>query len=371
MRYILDRLHASDQKLIFLFLVLLFFGLLMVYSSSGIVAKDSFFYFKKQLLWAVIGILCYLFFLTFDYNKLRGMIGLLMGGTLVLLILLFFVGREVGGARRWLEIGMIRFQPSEIAKFSLIIFLADYLDRKKSRIRSFSNGLLPPLTVIAIYCILIALEPDIGIPAIIVSVSFVLLFVSGAKLMHLMGILLCSVPVFIWSVLSVPYRRERFFAFLDPWDSKNESAYQLVQSLLSLGSGGIMGKGLGQSELKKFYLPGQHTDFIFSILGEEIGVIGTVIIVLAFTYLLFIGYKIARTAPDLFSRLLAMGLTLSIVLQAYFNIAVCCGCLPTKGISLPFISYGGSSLVITLSMVGILSNITQYRRRFVRGRYIS
>jgi cell division protein FtsW len=284
----------------------------------------------------------------------------------ILLILVLIFSKKVYGAKRWLFIG----QPSELAKFSLILFWADYLDRRKSRLQYFWKGLIPPLFITIVYIGSIIVEPDIGIPIIIVSVIFILLYVSGVKIRHLILISSISLIVFFLCILYKPYRIQRIFAFLDPWKYKEGVGYQIIQSLLSLGSGGFIGKGLGQSELKKFYLPGQHTDFIFSIIGEELGIIGTLFIVLVFTYFLYTGFKIAKDAPDLFSKLLALGLTLSIVLQAYFNIAVCCSCLPPKGISLPFISYGGSSLVITLISIGILANISLKSRKTIKRKRI-
>jgi len=336
----------------------------MVYSSSGVTAPDSSFYFlKKQFAFSAIGVLFFAFFMAFDYKYLRGFSRLSVLASLVLLVLVLFIGRERGGAQRWIGIGPLNFQPSELAKFSIVLFLADYLDRKKSRIKDFKNGLVPATAVTGTLIILIALEPDIGIPAVIVAVMMGLFFVAGARPLHLLNMCLAVIPVFVWQVLGVGYRRERLFAFLDPWKYNQGTAYQLIQSLMSLGSGGITGKGIGQSELKNFYLPGQHTDFIFSVIGEEMGIIGTLMVLGCMTYLLMRGYKIAKYAPDLFSKLLALGITLSITLQAFFNIAVCCGMLPTKGISLPFISYGGSSIVITLAAVGVLANISQHRKK--------
>ncbi|MBU2614464.1 MAG: FtsW/RodA/SpoVE family cell cycle protein, partial [Elusimicrobia bacterium] len=219
----------------------------------------------------------------------------------------------------------------------------------------------PPIIVACVASFLIALEPDIGIPFIIITVTMIVLFIGGARIMHLLALFLLAVPVLYFEILSKPYRVARFFAFMDPWKHAQSSAYQLCQSLMSLGSGGIFGKGLGGSELKKFYLPEAHTDFIFSVIGEELGILGTIVIVGLFAYFLYRGIKIAQKAKDLFGMLLASGITLLIVLQAFFNMAVCSGLLPTKGIALPFFSYGGTSLILTMSAVGILANISRNR----------
>jgi cell division protein FtsW len=363
MKQLIRRLYDSNYGLIITSLVLLCFGLLMVYSSSGVAADDSFYYVKKQLVFSMIGFILFMFFLSYDYMYLRRWSRILLFVSFIMLVAVLFIGRERSGALRWLKIGPFNFQPSELAKFSIVIYLADYLDRRKSKIKDFTRGILRVVLVVGVISVLIAVEPDLGTPAVIIAVTVVMLFVSGAKLMHLANIFLVLVPVFVWAIFTMSYRRARFLAFLNPWEHTQDTAYQLIQSLLSLGSGGIIGRGFGQSELKNFYLPGQHTDFIFSVVGEELGIVGTVLIVGLFTYFFILGYKIAKHAPDFFSRLLALGITLLISLQAFFNIAVCCGCLPTKGISLPFISYGGSSLVVTLAAIGILSNISQHIRK--------
>jgi cell division protein FtsW len=364
----LKKLSLTNRQLLVMASTFLLFGLNMVFSSSGIAINNPFYYFLKQLVWMIISLACFMLFMSIDYTKLRKFSNVLLIVSVILLVLVLVFGKRINGAKRWLNFVLFSFQPSEFVKLALIIALADYLDKNKSKLQQL-NKLLPCLAVVGAFCGLIAVQPDIGMPFVIVMVTFILLFISGAKFVHLMTIILLTVPIFVIAVLKTPFRAKRFFAFLDPWEHAQDAGYQLIQSLLSLGSGGLFGKGLGQSEFKRFYLPAQHTDFIFSIIGEELGVLGTIGIIAAFAYFLYIGYKISRDAPDLFGTLLGIGLTLAIVLQAYFNIAVCTGCVPTKGISLPFISYGGTSLVLVMIAVGILANISQKREKTIKIRY--
>ncbi|OIO75369.1 MAG: putative lipid II flippase FtsW [Elusimicrobia bacterium CG1_02_37_114] len=366
----MTKFYNSNLGLIITSLILLCFGLVMVYSSSAIVTgekkQDSFFFLKKQVLWAVVSIACFFFFLIYDYKKLQkfSQIGLVV--SIILLILVLIIGKPVRDVRRWLTIGPVNFQVSELTKIFIVIFLANYLDRKKSKIKDFFSGLLPALIAVGAVVFLIAIEPDLGIPLVIVIVSAILLFIAGARWIHLFSITAVAAAAGYLAIISKGYRIERFISFLNPWKYSDSSGYQLVQSLISLGSGGFWGRGLGNSQLKKFYLPEMHTDFIFSIVGEELGVIGVLLIVLLFVSLLYNGCKIALEATDLFGTLLAAGVTFTIVIQAFFNIAVCCGCIPTKGISLPFFSYGGSSLITTFIGIGILANISQHKRKDIR-----
>jgi len=281
------------------------------------------------------------------------------------LILLLFFGKQVRGARRWFDLGPFDFQPSELAKFVVVLALANYFDTHKSKLKKISYGLIFPMMISGFISILILVEPDMGTPVVIILSSYILFFVAGTKIEHLLLAVLLFIPFVILAILIEPYRVERFIAFLNPWKYAKSVGYQLCQSLISIGSGGIFGKGLGKSEIKEFFLPDAHTDFIFSIIGEELGFFGTTFIILAFGYLLLRGYKISKNADNFFGTLLAIGITLTIVIQAYINIAVCSGCLPTKGIPLPFFSYGGSSLIFTLSAIGVLANISQYRRKTV------
>lgn len=363
----IQKFYNSDNRLLIITVILLCFGLLMVYSSSAIVAdttkSDQFFVLKKQLLWLCISLIFFLFFFLLDYHHLRKFVLPAVILTFIFLILVIFFGKTVHKAKRWLNFGPVNFQPSEFAKFSLILFIANYLDKNKSKLKYFFRGFLPPILLGVCIPTLILIQPDWGTPFVIFLTIASMFFIAGVKISYILAIVFISLPGILVLFVSKSYRLERIFAFLDPWKYYSSSAYQLCQSLMSLGSGGIFGKGLGRSELKEFYLPEAHTDFIFSIIGEELGIVGTIIVLFLFTYFLLRGYKIAKNAKDFFGTLLASGITFGIVIQAFFHIAVCTGCLPTKGITLPFFSYGGSSLLITLSATGVLANISQHKRK--------
>ncbi len=362
-----NRLYNSDHGLIIVSFILLCFGLVMVYSSSAIFIgekrDDPFFFLKKQFLWVCFSLVFFMFFMSVNYKYLQKISWHLLVFTAVLLILVLFFGKTVRNVKRWFDLGPFNFQPSELAKFAVVIALANYFDNNKSRLKKISYGLIIPITIVGVISFLILIEPDMGTPIVIVLTSFFMFFVAGTKLTHLFLAVLFFVPAMIFAIFLEPYRFERIIAFFIPSKYTQSTGYQLYQSLLSIGSGGIFGKGLGKSEMKEFFLPDAHTDFIFSIIAEETGLIGAVIIILAFGYLLLRGYKISKNANDFFGTLVAIGITLTIVIQTYINIAICSGCLPTKGMPLPFFSYGGSSLVFTLSAIGVLTNISQYRRK--------
>ncbi|MBU2567270.1 MAG: putative lipid II flippase FtsW [Elusimicrobia bacterium] len=362
----LRKLYDVDFGLMAVSFLLLCAGLLMVYSSSAIFSGETvsgpFFYFKKQLVWTAISMVFFIFFLNLNYKYLQKVApGIIIAVFLMLAGVLIF-GKTVRGARRWFDFGPINFQPSEIAKFGVIIFLADYLDKNKSKIKSLTRGLLPALLVVGGVSGLIAMEPDFGTPLVICLSSLTLIFIAGAKIAHVLLLLSMTIPAVSFLLLTMPYVTSRVSAFLNPWEYARSASYQLIQSLAALGSGGLLGKGLGRGEIKRFYLPDMHTDFIFSIIGEEAGLLGTLLVVFAFVWFFYRGYVIARESRDFFGVLLALGITLTIVIQALFNIAVCCGAVPTKGISLPFFSYGGSSLIFTLSAVGVLLNISSNKK---------
>lgn len=361
MDLLLSKLYKSDRWLIIFSFILLGAGLIMVYTSSVMHKQnDPYFYLRKQFLWLIIGMILFLFFLNYDYRRLQKWVVPLLLITVILLVMVKVSGKTVNGAKRWIAFGPIGFQPSELAKLSIVIFLANYLDKNNSKIKKM-NVFLVALSVVGLIAGLIALEPDLGTPVLIFIVTMLVFFIAGVKLLHISSLLLVSLPaIAYWGVYHVSYRWHRLVSFLDPFADTQGVSYQLYQSLLALGSGGVFGKGLGRSELKNNLLPELHTDFIFSIIGEESGLIGTIIIVGLFVCFLYRGFKIAKDAPDLFGTLVSTGITFFIVIQAFFNIGVCTGCLPTKGISLPFFSYGGSSLMITLAMLGILANISQY-----------
>ncbi|MBI2119668.1 MAG: putative lipid II flippase FtsW [Elusimicrobia bacterium] len=359
--------YPPDPILLSIILALLGLGLVANYSSSAIFALERYgsstYFLWKQFLWIVIGIALALFFINYDHRKLKSMVRPLLVLNIILLILVLIWGREVGGAKRWLRFLGLGFQPSEITKLSLIIFVAYYCDKKRSKIESFSKGLLPLLLVIGFFCGMIFLQPDLGTPVLIGFTCIVISFIGGAKLKQILSLGMLLLPLISLAAWAEPYRRKRILSFLHPWEDPQGSGYQLVQSLLALGSGGLKGVGLGQSHSKLLYLPEPHTDFIFPILAEELGLLGSLSLLVLYGLLGWMGFRIATRTKNMFSSLLASGITLIIVLQALFNIGAVSGCIPTKGLPLPLISFGGSSLVITLISLGILSNISRYARK--------
>jgi cell division protein FtsW len=342
---------------------LLCVGLVTIYSSSALFALERFgsshYFLMRQAFWMVIALMAGFFFSTYDHRKLKSWVLPIILGSWILLVLVLFVGHEVGGAKRWIRFFGIGFQPSEFVKLALILFAAYYCDKKKSRMDQFWKGFFPFLFVVCLLCGLILLQPDLGTPVLMIAVCMTIAFLGGVKVKNLVLISFLSFVLAAGAIWASPYRRSRLLSFLDPWENPQGVSYQLVQSLIALGSGGLRGVGLGNSRSKLLYLPEPHTDFIFPILAEELGLAGSLMVLGLFCILIWAGFAIAMTAQNLFSRLFASGLTLLMAYQVIFNIAVVTGCLPTKGITLPFISFGGSSLVVTLACVGILVNISR------------
>jgi cell division protein FtsW len=287
----------------------------------------------------------------------------LLVGTVALLVIVLLpqFGTEVNGARRWLRWGGWSFQPSELAKLAVICYLASYAARHDARVRDFWRGLLPPVLICGLIIALVLVQPDLGTAAVIAALTMVLLFVGRAKLVHLGGLILAAAPVLAVLIAASPYRRQRVLAFLNPWEDAQASGFQIVQSFLAMGSGGWWGLGLGESRQKLFFLPEPHTDFIYSVIGEELGLVGCLIVLALFALLIWRGLLIASRAEEPFTRYLAVGLTAMIGLQALLHMAVVTGLLPTKGLTLPLLSYGGSSLVVDLAAVGMLVAIGRQR----------
>jgi cell division protein FtsW len=304
-----------------------------------------------------MGVFLMLVLARIDYNKLQKFSRPLMVFSFSLLVLVLLI--EPGEIKRWLRFGMVNFQPSEMAKICLILYIADVLDRKGSKLQDFKKGLLPILIVAGVFLILIYAEPDLGTAVILGLVVLAMLFMGGVRLSHLLSLVLASIPLLYFAVFHVAYRRERILTFINPWADAQRIGYQIVQALLALGSGGFFGKGLGASRAKLFFLPEPYTDFIFSIIGEELGFLGASLIIFLFVIIAWRGLHIATRAPNQFGNLLAAGITFLITFQAVLNISIVTACLPTKGITLPFLSYGGSSLVFSLAGVGILLNISR------------
>lgn len=360
------RPKSPDFILFFAVIALLSFGVVMVYSSSAVSAyvnfNDSYYFLKRQIIWVTLGVAAMLLTLNMDYHVWRKWATPTLILTIVLLILVLIpgLGKVVNGARRWLGFGSLYLQPSEIAKLSMVLFSSASLASNQDKITSFIKGVVPQLLILLVVFGLILKEPDLGTALAIGGTIFILLFTAGAKLSQLTSLGFVGVTGIIAAIILEPYRLKRLLAFSDPWADPLNTGYHIIQSLYALGSGGLFGVGLGRSREKFLYLPEPHTDFIFAILGEELGLIGTVAVILLFFLFAWRGFKVAIAAPDIYGSLLAAGLTTMIIMQALMNIAVVTASMPVTGIPLPFISFGGSALIFTLFGVGILLNISRY-----------
>jgi cell division protein FtsW len=358
---------GPDEGILLSVFGLLVFGWIMVYSSSALFAEshyhDQYFFLKKQVMWSLIGIAAFMVSANMPLSLVQTHARKIYAGALVALVLVMFFGRQVYGAQRWLRFGILSFQPSEVAKMAMIFLVADYLDRKQSRLKDLKKGLMPLLLMVGLMMGLILIEPDLGTPVLMGMVLVTLLILGGARWSHLSFLALSSLPVVAIAIFKVRYRLERLMAYMNPWSDAQGKGYQLVQSLLALGSGGFIGRGLGNSRIKIANLPEAHTDFVFSVLGEELGLLGTLLCAGLFLFLCIRGLRVAMRAKSLFSRLVAAGVSLTIGFQALINMGVACGMFPTKGMPLPFISFGGSSLVIMLIAVGLLANVSREARR--------
>ena len=353
-----------DHILLAAVLTLLGFGIVMVFSASSIEASvlnhNPYYYLERQMVWAGLGLAIMAFLARFDYHRLAQLAQPVAIATVVLLLVVLVphIGREVNGARRWLGFGSLLFQPSELAKFSLVLFFALWLARMP-RLDRFWQGIGVPLAIYLPIAFLIIKEPDLGTALALGGTVFTMLFVAGVNLWQFFGIVALALPVVGVAIVVAPYRLQRFLAFLHPQADPQGTGYHIIQSLYALGSGGLFGTGLGQGALKYFYLPEQHTDFIFAIIGEELGLIGALAVLALFLVLTWRGLRVAMLAPDRFGALLAVGLTAMVAVQALMNIAVVTASMPITGIPLPFISYGGSSLIFALGAMGILLNISR------------
>ncbi|HLB05884.1 MAG TPA: putative lipid II flippase FtsW [Thermodesulfobacteriota bacterium] len=349
-------------------MALLSIGVVMVYSSSSIVAlkryDDGYYFLKRQLLFASIGVFLMLAVSKIDYRVYQRFAYPLLGITLLSLVLVLIphVGADIAGTRRWFRIGGFTFQPSEFMKLVMVIYMAHSLSKKGDRVKAFSVGIVPHMMVLGFTLLLMLMQPDFGTSMAIAAVVFIMLFTAGARLTHLISLILLSLPAIYLLVFRVAYRRRRMMAFLNPWDDPQNVGFQIIQSFLAFGSGGSFGVGLGDGRQKMFYLPESFTDFIFSTIAEEIGLVGVLIIIALFVTFIIRGLKMSLRMSDPFGRYLALGLTSVVGLQAFINMAVVMGLLPTKGLPLPFISYGGSSIVTTLIGVGILLNISSHEK---------
>lgn len=358
----------SPDFVIFLtVLLLLSIGIIMVFSSSQYAAfyehkGDSFYYLRKQLFNALVGIGAMIFVMKINYEKLKLFAQPALIGSFVLLGLLLVsgVGIEHKGSVRWLGAGPLQFQPSEVMKITMVMYMALSLSKKQHLVQSFTRGFLPHLAVLAGACLLILLQPDLGTAVALAGTTFVMLWCAGARKLHLALLAAAGLTLVAAAIYFEPYRMARFLAFLDPWKDPQDTGFQTVQSLLAIGSGGFLGVGLGAGRAKTFYLPERHTDFIFSILSEELGFIGGALVIVLFLLFVWRGLKVAVSSPESFGSLLAIGVTSMVGLQAIINLGVVTGSLPVTGITLPFISYGGSSLVFSLAGIGLLLNVSRF-----------
>lgn len=366
---------SADTTVFIIVLILASIGVIMVYSASAVVASqklnDPYFFLKKQLCWALLGVIAMILFWNIDYRIFEKLVYPFLFLTIFFLVLVLVpgFGKLAGGARRWLKLGPVVFQPTELLKLSLLAYLASSLSRKNRNMESFTRGFLPYLILIGVIFALIMKQPDFGTATLLAVISMVLVFISGAKVSHIVSTILCSLPIFYVFLFRVEYRRARILSFLNPWEDPLGKGFHTIQSLISLGSGGAAGLGLGAGRQKLFYLPTPHTDFIFSVIGEEFGFIGTSIIIFLFLMILWQGIRIALQAKDEFGKLFALGITFLVVFQAFLNMGVASGILPVKGVTLPFISYGGSSLFLSMASVGVLLSIYKYRKKSFKTRF--
>ncbi len=358
--------HLSAVVVITITLLFVAFGVVMLYSTSAPFAQqrfgDSYHFLKRQLLWIVIGIVALLAAMRVDVHGLRRLSPFFLLGAIGLLAATLHpsIGTLVNGARRWIGMGSLRFQPSEPAKLALVFFLAHRLAWDQRRIQRFVHGFLVPMAVTGAVVFLIFLEPDYGTSALLAAVAFTMMFVAGTRLIYLVPTILAGAGAFALAILRDPVRMGRMLAFLDLDAYGQTAGYQVKQAILAFGSGGIYGLGLAGSRQKMFYLPEAHTDFIFPIIGEELGLVATLVVVTLFVCFFLAALWVSFRSGDLYMSLLGLGVTLLIGLQAFINMGVVTGLLPTKGLPLPFISFGGSNLVVNLASVGILINIYRH-----------
>jgi cell division protein FtsW len=363
------RKQASvDGGVLAVTVVLALIGLVMVFSASAVVAgnrfQDSIYFLKRHLAWLAFGFLLLQLASRMDYMVWRRLALPALGLTAVLLVLVLVpsIGAMAKGARRWIRMGPISVQPAEMVKLAVVLYLACYLTKREGRLTGFVSGFLPPLAVVGLLAVLVLLEPDLGTVVVVGLVTYAMLFLGGARLSHLFSVVpvaLAGVALLVWRS---PYRLQRLMTFLDPGKDPTGAGFQVNQSFLAFGSGGALGVGLGEGQQKLFFLPEAHTDFVLALVGEELGLAGTATIMALFGLLVLKGFQIAGRAREPFGRHLALGITLLIGFQALINAGVATGLLPTKGLTLPLVSYGGSSLCVSLMAIGILLNISRDRQ---------
>ncbi len=355
-----------DPLIVGITLALSLGGLVMVFSASGVMAENKFtnatYYLQRQIVWMLLGFGVLLVGSFIDYRQWKQWIPLVVGGCIVGLLLVLAVGPQINGARRWLALGFFSIQPTEMAKLAVVLYLAAFLSNPQRRVTDWQRGFLPPVAMVGIMCGLIVVEPDLG-STVVISLVFVgMMYLAGARVRHLAylgGPMILGVGALIWMS---PERWERMTTFMNPFEDRQGAGYQLVQSILALENGGLFGVGLGQGKQKLMFLPEGHTDFVLALVGEELGLIGTCGLLALFAILVCKGFRVAALAPDLFGRYLALGITMLLGIQALINAGVVSGLLPTKGLTLPLVSYGGSSLLVTMLALGILLSVARQGR---------
>ncbi|MGA2666511.1 MAG: putative lipid II flippase FtsW [Patescibacteria group bacterium] len=357
-----------DYVLALTVFLLCLFGIVMIFSASAVTSQEyfnnSYYYAYHQIISLVVGLVLMIIAYLVDYRFWKKIALPLFLGSLLLLIAVFFpgIGKAYGGAHRWIGLGSHIIQPSEIVKLTFLIYLAFWLEKKGEGVKNFMTGFIPFLFLVAVLGFLIIIEPDMGTLMVIVITSVVVFYIAGARYSHL-GLALASAVVLVAALIkAAPYRMSRFTVFLNPGSQTQGAAYHINQALLGIGSGGLWGLGFGQSKQKYFYLPQAHTDSIFAIIGEELGFVRTILVIGAYVFFALRGFRIAKNAPDNFAKFLAVGITTWIVIQAFINIGSMLSVMPMTGIPLPFISFGGSSLMFSLFGIGILLNISKFSR---------
>ena len=363
MNAFLRRMHIPDLFFFSIVIGLASLGLLMVYSSSSVTAldrfDDSWFYLKRQAVFLIAGFTCMFLVLATDYHRWVRAGGWLLGASVLSLCLLFVpgLGHRVGGGLRWLSFGGVGLQPAEFAKLACILYMTWALVRKGDSVRTFTYGLLPMGLVAGVLAGLLLMQPDFGNAVVLVFIAGVLIYLAGARISYLIGIVLWALPVMWALIMGTEYRKRRLLAFLDPWNDPRNTSYQIVQSFTAFSQGGLFGTGLGNSKEKLYYLPEVHTDFIGSVLGEELGFVGLTVVILCFLMLVIRGYRIAMRAPDPTGFLLAAGCSTLIGIQAMLNLCVIMGLVPTKGLPLPFFSHGGSAVLVMFIACGFIQSV--------------
>jgi cell division protein FtsW len=359
------RTLKSDKLLFIATLLLVCVSVVMVYSASAVIAMDRYhqptLFLFKQATWAILGFALMPLMMRIDYRRYREPIVIWTAlGVVGFALVVVLFGPKINGARRWFGVAGIGVQPSELAKLAIILFVAAVLERRMDRIDDVTYSLLPIGLVVGSIVVLILLQPDLGTALSIVLICAAMVFAAGINYRYIFGLMLLALPVAYVVLMSADYRRRRIAVFLDPWQDPLRDGFQVIQSLIAVGTGGVFGKGLMAGVQKLFYLPYPETDFIYAVIGEELGLIGTTVVLACFCVIAWRGLRTAVRAPDRFGSFLALGLTAMVTIQAFFNISVVLGLLPTKGIPLPFVSFGGSSLLISMLAMGILLNVSQH-----------